>query len=257
MNAGVRRRREAGSPIGQLRQPRHGFTWVRRASAGRLRTWRGSARVRPASRTGDRVSRLIDLVGTSFLLVVLGPLMLAIAALVRITSHGPALFRQTRIGYRRRPFVMLKFRSMHVDCDDAIHRDFVSRMLTGNDPRSTDGDLYKLRGDRRVTPLGRFLRATSLDELPQLINVLCGEMALVGPRPVLAWEVELYQPRHHERFDVVPGITGLWQVSGRSRLTMTEALELDLEYVRRRSVALDIWILVKTLPAVLPLGAAR
>src|SRR5207248_8239076 len=137
--------------------------------------------------------------------------------------------RQTRIGYRQRPFVMLKFRSMSVNCADEIHRDFVSRMLTGEDPRTAGQGLYKLGGDRRVTPLGRILRATSLDELPQLLNVLRGEMALVGPRPVLSWEVELYEPRHLQRFDVLPGITGLWQVSGRSRLTMTEALELDLE----------------------------
>ncbi len=263
MSAGLRRPRrwDAGFPLERLHRPRHGSTPVRRAPGARLvrrsRDRRGSAQVRRPSPTTDRLSRLIDLVGASLLLVVLGPLMLVIAVLVRTTSRGPALFRQTRIGYRQRPFVMLKFRSMYVDCDDTTHRDFVSRMLTGNDPRGTGGDLYKLSGDRRITPLGRILRATSLDELPQLINVLGGEMALVGPRPVLSWEVELYQPRHLQRFDAVPGITGLWQVSGRSRLTMTEALELDLEYVRRRSIALDLWILVKTLPAVLPLGAAR
>jgi len=204
-----------------------------------------------------RSSRLIDMLAASTLLVVLGPLILLIAALVRITSRGPALFRQTRIGYRQCPFVMLKFRSMYVNCGDEIHRDFVSRMLTGEDPRTAGQGLYKLGGDRRVMPLGQILRATSLDELPQLINVLRGEMALVGPRPALPWEIELYQPHHHERFTVVPGITGLWQVSGRSRLTMTEALELDVEYVRRRSLALDLWILVKTLPAILPMGAAR
>jgi len=206
---------------------------------------------------GSRPSRLTDTLAASTLLVVLGPLMLLIAALVRTTSRGPALFRQIRIGYRERPFVMLKFRSMYVDCPDEIHRDFVSRMLTGDDPRAAGQGLYKLDADRRITPLGRFLRTTSLDELPQLLNVLRGEMALVGPRPALPWEVELYQPHHRERFTVVPGITGLWQVSGRNRLTMTEALDLDVEYVRRRSLALDLWILAKTLPAVLPLGAAR
>lgn len=195
--------------------------------------------------------------GGGALLLLFGPLMLLIAVLVRVTSPGPALFRQVRIGYRQRRFVVLKFRSMYVDCDDAVHRDFVSRMLTGEDPRQAGTELYKLRGDRRVTPLGRVLRATSLDELPQLLNVLRGEMALVGPRPCLAWEVELYQPHHYERFAVRPGITGLWQVSGRSRLSMTEALDLDVEYVRRRGIALDMWILLKTLPAVLPLGATR
>jgi lipopolysaccharide/colanic/teichoic acid biosynthesis glycosyltransferase len=147
---------------------------------------------------------------------------------------------------------------MTADCSDDVHRDFVSRMLRGGDLRRTgDTGLYKLEGDRRVTPLGRFLRATSLDELPQLINVLRGDMALVGPRPVLAWEAKLFQPHHHVRFTVKPGITGLWQVSGRGRLTMTEALDLDVEYVRRRSPVLDLWIFVKTLPAILSLGATR
>jgi lipopolysaccharide/colanic/teichoic acid biosynthesis glycosyltransferase len=209
--------------------------------------------------TGDeRLTRLIDVTVAGILLVVLAPLMALIAALVRATSRGPALFRQSRIGYGRGPFVMLKFRSMTVGCDDRVHRDFVSRMLRGEDPRPADADgLYKLAGDRRVTRVGRVLRATSMDELPQLVNVLLGHMSLVGPRPALDWEVRLYQPHHHERFAVRPGITGLWQVSGRNRLTMTEALDLDVAYVRRRSLLLDLWILLRTLPAVLPRGAAR
>jgi lipopolysaccharide/colanic/teichoic acid biosynthesis glycosyltransferase len=230
---------------------------LRLSSAGPARTrplrGRRSRKLRPA----DWLSRLIDVLFASVLLVLLSPAMLLIAILVRTTSRGPALFKQERVGYRKRSFVMLKFRSMSTGCSDEVHRDFVSRMLGGVDPRGSGDDrLYKLQADRRVTPLGRFLRVTSLDELPQLINVLRGDMALVGPRPALDWEVALYQPHHHERFDVKPGITGLWQVSGRNRLTMTEALELDVEYVRRRSVALDIWILMKTVPAVLALGAA-
>jgi lipopolysaccharide/colanic/teichoic acid biosynthesis glycosyltransferase len=208
--------------------------------------------------TGDPITRLIDIVGASVLLVVLAPLMVVIAVLVRTTSRGPALFRQSRVGYHRQPFIMLKFRSMYTDCPDEVHRDFVSRMLRGQDPRKTAGNgIYKLEGDRRITPLGRLLRATSLDELPQLINVVRGEMGLVGPRPALDWEVELYLPHHYERFGVKPGITGLWQVSGRNRLTITEALELDVEYARRRSVGLDLWILLRTLPAVFSQGAAR
>jgi lipopolysaccharide/colanic/teichoic acid biosynthesis glycosyltransferase len=198
-------------------------------------------------------SRLIDVVLGGTALVVLAPLMALIAVVVRLTSHGPALFRQSRIGYQKRPFVMLKFRTMAADCGDAVHRDFVGRMLRGEDPRELGaGGLYKLRGDCRVTGVGRVLRASSLDELPQLINVLRGEMSLVGPRPALAWEVELYQPHHHERFLVKPGITGLWQVSGRSRLTMNQALELDVEYARRRCIALDLSILVHTIPALFP-----
>jgi lipopolysaccharide/colanic/teichoic acid biosynthesis glycosyltransferase len=223
---------------------------------------RPPGRLRPAvhrePRPPDRVTRLIDLTVAAVLLVVLAPLMLLIALLVRVTSRGPALFKQTRVGYRRRPFVILKFRSMTANCSDAVHRDFVSRMLRGEDPRKAGGDgRYKLEGDRRVTPLGRFLRATSLDELPQLINVLRGDMALIGPRPVLAWEMELFQPHHHERFTVKPGITGLWQVSGRCQVTMREALDIDVEYVRRRSLTLNLWILMKTLPAVLSPGATR
>ena len=198
-------------------------------------------------------SRQIDVLVAGFALVVLAPVMALILILIRLTSRGPAIFRQSRIGYRKRPFVMLKFRSMTVNCGDEVHRDFVGRMLGGEDPRGrSGGGLYKLQDDCRVTRVGRILRATSLDELPQLMNVLRGEMAIVGPRPALAWEVELYQPHHHERFEVKPGITGLWQVSGRSRLSMNEALELDVEYARRRSVALDLSIIVRTIPALFP-----
>ncbi|WP_205862814.1 sugar transferase [Planosporangium thailandense] len=206
----------------------------------------------------DRATRLIDLVVASLLLIVLAPVMLLIAVLVRATSPGPALFKQTRVGCRRQPFVMLKFRTMAANCGDDVHRDFVCRMLRGEDPRHDSGaGLYKLEDDQRVTPLGRFLRATSLDELPQLINVVRGDMALVGPRPALAWEVELFQPHHHERFMVKPGMTGLWQVSGRCRLTMSAALDLDVTYVRRRSLTFDLWILMKTIPAVLSRRATR
>jgi len=198
-------------------------------------------------------SRQIDVLVAGFALVVLAPVMALILILIRLTSRGPAIFRQSRIGYRKRPFVMLKFRSMTVNCGDEVHRDFVGRMLGGEDPRGrSGGGLYKLQDDCRVTRVGRILRATSLDELPQLMNVLRGEMAIVGPRPALAWEVELYQPHHHERFEVKPGITGLWQVSGRSRLSMNEALELDVAYARRRSVALDLSIIVRTIPALFP-----
>src|SRR5205814_1457380 len=170
-----------------------------------------------ATRAGGALTRLVDVVVAGTLVVLLGPPMLLTALLVRATSPGPALFRQSRVGFRERPFVMLKFRSMYVDRDDRAHRAFVSRMLGGEDPRQPRQSLYKLEGDPRITPLGRFLRCTSVDELPQLFNVLRGEMSLVGPRPALAWEVRLYRRHHHERFLVKPGITGLWQVSGRSR----------------------------------------
>jgi lipopolysaccharide/colanic/teichoic acid biosynthesis glycosyltransferase len=207
---------------------------------------------------GALATRLIDVTVAAVVLIALAPLIVVIVVLTRVTTPGPAFFAQSRIGYRQRPFKMLKIRTMYVDCDDRVHRDFVREMLRGADPRPcSSAGLYKLVDDPRITPLGRILRTTSLDELPQLINVLLGHMALVGPRPALAWEVELYQPHHYQRFLVKPGITGLWQVSGRSRLTMNEALELDVRYVRSRTVARDLWILVRTIPAVVKPGAAR
>lgn len=145
------------------------------------------------------------------------------------------------------PFEMLKFRTMYVNSDDRLHREYVHRLLTepvGAAP--SIGGLYKLADDPRITPVGKWLRRTSLDELPQLINVLRGEMALVGPRPVLPWEAALFEPRHKRRYEVRPGLTGLWQTSGRNRLTFTQALDLDVEYVERRSLRLDLQILGRT-----------
>jgi len=232
---------------------------IRRLQLGRPAGTPGRADSVPAqpARPAGAISRGLDVVLASTVLVLLGPVLVLIAVLIKVGSPGPVIFKQVRMGYLGRPFVMWKFRTMYLDCPDAVHREFVSRMLHGEDPRQGDHNgLYKLQGDRRVTPIGRILRATSADELPQLINVLRGEMALVGPRPALDWEVKMYQPHHHERFLVRPGVTGLWQVSGRNRLTMTEALELDVEYARRRSIGLDFWILLRTLPAVVRLGAA-
>jgi len=213
--------------------------------------------LRPRPAVAGWLSRLIDLSVGGLALVVLGPAMLLTALIVRLTSPGPALFRQVRVGYLEQPFVMLKFRTMRAGCDDTVHREYNRRELSGEDPRDSGRGLYKLDRDDRITPIGHFLRKSSLDELPQLINVMRGEMALVGPRPALAWEVELYRAHHHERFLVKTGITGLWQVSGRNRLSMIEALDLDVEYVRRRSVGLDVRILARTLPAVLNLGSTR
>jgi lipopolysaccharide/colanic/teichoic acid biosynthesis glycosyltransferase len=141
---------------------------------------------------------------------------------------------------------------MYHDNDDAIHRAFVTSMLAGGPtPLEDTRPLYKLTGDPRVTAVGRFLRKLSLDELPQLVNVVRGEMSLVGPRPALPWEVELFEPRHQARFAVKPGITGLWQVSGRNLLTMQQALDLDVEYAHRRNLALDLATLARTVPVVL------
>jgi lipopolysaccharide/colanic/teichoic acid biosynthesis glycosyltransferase len=182
------------------------------------------------------------------------PLFIVVAVLVRATSRGPAFFRQTRIGRDMRPFEMWKFRTMYEDSDDAIHREFVAGLREDIPSDRVDGqDIYKLTHDPRITPLGRWLRRLSVDELPQLINVLQGTMSLVGPRPALSWELELFGtlPRYRDRFTVKPGITGLWQVSGRGMLTMREAVALDAGYAERRSFGLDLMILLRTIPAVL------
>jgi lipopolysaccharide/colanic/teichoic acid biosynthesis glycosyltransferase len=205
----------------------------------------------------EAVIRLVDIVVSLSALLLLGLLLVFLVLLVRLTSRGPALFRQDRLGRRKRMFTLLKMRTMYVDNDDRIHREYVTGMLTGDQPE-TGGQrgLFKLESDPRVTPVGRWLRKTSLDELPQLFNVLKGEMALVGPRPVLAWEAELFSQAHQERFRVKPGLTGLWQVSGRSKLSMQEALDLDAEYVRRRGLLLDLKILLLTPQALFRGGAA-
>jgi lipopolysaccharide/colanic/teichoic acid biosynthesis glycosyltransferase len=188
--------------------------------------------------------RLLDVVTASLLLVFFLPIILSAAALVRFTSPGPALFRQTRIGRGGKPFTLLKLRTMFVDCDDSRHRDYNTREIRG-ELDAADG-LYKLPDDPRITTVGRFLRQYSIDELPQLWNVMKGDMSLVGPRPALPWEVELFAPRYQRRHDCLPGITGLWQVSGRNQLAMPQMLELDLSYVERRTLLLDLWIILRT-----------
>ncbi len=200
----------------------------------------------------DVLLHFFDIVLASLALLVAAPIMALIGVLILLTSPGPVIFRQVRVGYNQQDFRMLKFRTMRHNSSESVHREFVTRMLAGDDPRSQPGSgLYKLEADPRVTSVGAFLRQTSLDELPQLINVIRGEMSLVGPRPPLPWEVELFEPHHLTRFEIRPGITGLWQVRGRSRLPMQQGLELDLEYVNRRSVRLYIEILLRTIPAVL------
>jgi lipopolysaccharide/colanic/teichoic acid biosynthesis glycosyltransferase len=176
-----------------------------------------------------------------------------VAVLVRLTSRGPVLFRQTRVGRTGAPFLMLKFRTMRHGCDDKTHRDYV-RLLLADQAPAHDG-LYKLVDDPRVTRVGAVLRRLSLDEVPQLLNVLKGDMSLVGPRPALDFEADLFPDWAAPRYLVAPGVTGLWQVSGRNRLTMLQGLELDVEYVERRSFVVDLLILARTVPAVLGRGA--
>jgi exopolysaccharide biosynthesis polyprenyl glycosylphosphotransferase len=178
----------------------------------------------------------------AMVLFLLSPLLLGIAALIRLTSTGPSLFRQTRIGLNGRPFKMVKFRSMYADAEQRLDD------LRG--ANESDGLLFKIREDPRVTPLGRVLRRYSLDELPQLVNVLTGSMSLVGPRPPLPGEVESYGDDVRRRLLVKPGLTGLWQVSGRSDLSWEDSVRLDLRYVENWSLASDIYILWKTIWAI-------
>jgi lipopolysaccharide/colanic/teichoic acid biosynthesis glycosyltransferase len=208
----------------------------------------GSARL-------PRGKRVLDVVVASSLLVFLSPLLAAVALLIRFTSSGPALFRQERVGWQGRPFTLLKFRTMVPNEDDSALRDLVALELAGGGYEK-DGS-FKLAEDPRITPLGAWLRRTSIDELPQLINVARGEMSLVGPRPALPWEHEMFRTEHHRRVEVAPGITGLWQVSGRSRRSTPEMLRLDVEYVDSRSLRLDLLILIRTIPAVLRGDGAR
>jgi lipopolysaccharide/colanic/teichoic acid biosynthesis glycosyltransferase len=199
--------------------------------------------------------RILDVVVSLILIVVVSPLLAGLWLMVRWSSPGPGLFRQERLGEQMRRFPMLKLRTMYADTSDQVHREYVASLASG-DQAAASGPrgLYKLEADPRITPHGAWLRRTSLDELPQLFNVLKGEMTLVGPRPALPWEAELWPSAHPEysyRFDVKPGITGLWQVSGRGSLTAEESVRLDAEYVRRRSFLLDLAILARTLPALL------
>jgi exopolysaccharide biosynthesis polyprenyl glycosylphosphotransferase len=196
------------------------------------------------------VKRALDLVGALGALVLATPLMLVLAAAIRLDSPGPAIFGQERIGSGGRRFRMLKFRTMRHGASDSAHRDLIRR-LQADDVAATPTAVYKLVNDDRITRLGRWLRRTSLDELPQLFNVLRGEMSLVGPRPPVPYEFEAYDHWQFDRLQVKPGMTGLWQVSGRSRLSFRQMCELDVEYVRRWSLWLDLQILVRTIPVVL------
>ncbi len=201
--------------------------------------------------SGRTLKRLVDVAGSGLALVTLSPVFAIVAVLIKLTSEGPVFFRQERVGKGGRPFEFLKFRSMYVANDHKVHQEYIRNLIAGNGP-SGEGAVYKIKNDARVTPVGRFLRKTSLDELPQFWNVFRGEMSLVGPRPPIPYEIEYYAVWHRRRvLDVKPGITGLWQVYGRSRTTFDEMVRLDLRYVRTWSIWLDLKILLKTPHAVL------
>lgn len=196
------------------------------------------------------VRRTIDFLVATLLLLLAAPLLLLIALAIRIDSKGPVLFRQRRVGRGQREFTIFKFRTMCHDADATRHRKYVQTLIGGNS-QAERGRLYKLSVDDRVTRVGRVLRSWSLDELPQLINVLRGQMALVGPRPVIPYEVEMYPEDYLRRFAVKPGLTGLWQVSGRNERTYDEMVSFDIEYAEADSLLLDLRILIKTVPVVL------
>jgi exopolysaccharide biosynthesis polyprenyl glycosylphosphotransferase len=200
------------------------------------------------------MKRLIDLVVASVTLVLASPLFAYIAFRIKRESPGPVLFKQTRLGLNMKPFTTLKFRTMAVGVDNSVHREYIKQTM---DPKVAAGGngLYKLDRSADITPFGHWLRRTSLDELPQLINVLKGEMSLVGPRPCLEYETEHFSPHHFERFLVQPGMTGLWQVAARARSTFGEALDMDVAYARGWSLGLDLRLLFRTPVAVFRSGS--
>ncbi len=191
--------------------------------------------------------RAFDIAGAAVALVLLFPLFVIVGATIAIVSPGPIFWRQQRVGYQGRPFKIWKFRTMHVGADANLHQEHFKKLM------EADAPLTKLdvKGDPRIIPLGNFIRRCCLDELPQLINVLFGDMSLVGPRPCLGFAVSQYRPWQRRRCDAVPGMTGLWQVSGKNRTTFNEMLRLDIAYVQQKSLGFDVNIILRTIPAIL------
>jgi lipopolysaccharide/colanic/teichoic acid biosynthesis glycosyltransferase len=206
------------------------------------------------------IKRAMDILGSGLALLVLSPLFAVISVLVKLSSEGPIFFRQQRVGYHGQCFTFLKFRSMYINNNSAIHKEFVKQLIQGKSPDSSNGNgnghgngngVYKLTNDPRVTTIGSFLRRTSLDEIPQFWNVLVGDMSLVGPRPAIPYEVAAYETWHRRRvLEVKPGITGLWQVHGRSRVKFDDMVRLDIRYAKDWSPWLDLKILARTPRAV-------
>ena len=200
------------------------------------------------------IKRGFDVVVATLMLLVASPIMLLAAIAIWLTDGSPLLFRQTRVGIHGKPFELLKFRTMRTQASDTVHREYVKEWIQRNAAERSDAGgakIYKIGSDPRVTPVGKWLRRFSLDELPQLFNVLYGNMSLIGPRPAMPYELELYQEWHRHRLDAPPGITGLWQVSGRNRLSFEEMVQLDIEYIEEWSLVGDMGILLRTLPAML------
>jgi lipopolysaccharide/colanic/teichoic acid biosynthesis glycosyltransferase len=194
-----------------------------------------------------RWKRTLDVIFILLILPVVLPLAVLIAMLIRLVSSGPVLFRQERVGHLGRKFMCFKFRTMFVGAETTAHQGYLQHLMKSGAP------MVKLdaRGDSRIIPFGVLLRSSGLDELPQLINVLRGEMSMVGPRPCLAYECEDYLPWQWERFNTLPGLTGLWQVSGKNQTTFAEMMQLDISYAREKTLWLDLMIILKTVPAIL------
>ncbi len=211
--------------------------------------------IRERSRCERFLKRFIDLSISLFVVIVGFPFLFAVALLIKITSKGPVFFTQERIGEQGNDFTLYKFRTMKTNCDDSLHREFTRSFIQGQLPKSAldekESSQYKLKDDPRVTAVGNFLRRTSLDEIPQFINVLRGEMSIVGPRPPLVYEYEYYEDWHKLRLTVKPGLTGLWQVSGRSSVPFHEMVMLDLYYIEHWSLRLDTRIMLQTVPVML------
>ena len=200
-----------------------------------------------------RWKRALDIVGSGVMLIVFSPTFLLTAILIKVVSPGPVFFKQERVGHGGNLFFCWKFRTMKVDADTSVHAHYVRALIKKGANSGGEKPMVKLDfdDDSRIIRFGRILRESGLDELPQLINVLRGEMSLVGPRPCIAYEAQEYLPWQRQRFDTIPGLTGLWQVSGKNKTTFTEMMRLDIAYEKQKSFWLDVKLLLRTLPAVL------
>lgn len=226
-------------------------TYLQPDNAANWQQWSGLYRDLRQRQAGRKLSRAmkrgLDIIGSTTALFALLPLMGALALLIKLSSKGPVLFRQTRVGYGGRPFTFFKFRTMHDGNDSNVHKEYIKEFIAGQASSSGPAVVYKIEDDPRVTKIGKFLRKSSFDELPQFWNVLKGDMSLVGPRPPIPYEVECYDIWHRRRIlEAKPGLTGLWQTRGRSRTTFDEMVRLDLQYARSWSVWLDLKILFET-----------
>ena len=202
------------------------------------------------------LKRIFDIFTSLFGMLLFSPMFIIIATAIKLSSKGPIFYRQERLGEFGIPFLLYKFRTMKIDSDDSTHREYVTKMISGNDSEinhgTSDNPLFKLKKDKRITKVGSILRKTSIDEVPQLLNILRGEMSLVGPRPPIPYEVEAYKNWHLQRIlEAKPGLTGLWQTSGKNKTTFEEMVRLDLRYIKKRSTWLDMKIVFNTLPAML------